>query len=398
MLLSVLLLSTLSLAGAGFVWATCKPGYEKLLKAEVLLGSPQLKFAFSRPGLLTFKQPEETSADFDPSHSIFVRSWGESVLGQAGSAGDILEAASILRKDEKQPLRLHVFGRQAEEGLKAEHPLVSDGRSQRVEALKAELISQQPPGLFATDVQQGAQEAERVLDVVVGEDNEKTFVGTHIHSSHSRRSSFPNAQLPSDLPADAPSRAWLKAEHAAQALKVPFAAGDVAVEIGSAPGGSALNLVRRGLIVFGVDPCPQDRTHAPVLLNENSRFTEVKSKLHTFSPTAQGPPTATWLLCDANIDAEDALPHLLRLCRHYQSTGLRGLLYTLKLYDSIINLPPDRLLTYLDSIKAEMLASGLFDADSLVFTTLPSNRQEVCVYAPVTRTSTSNSKNSSRTL
>jgi hypothetical protein len=76
---------------------------------------------------------------------------------------------------------------------------------------------------------------------------------------------------------------------------------------------------------------------------------------------------------------------------------LRGLLYTLKLYDSIINLPAERLLTYLDSIKAEMIASGLFEEDSLVFTTLPSNRQEVCVYAQIARSSSStNSKNSSR--
>ena len=386
-----------SLASAGFVWTSCKPGYEKLLKAEVLHDNSGLKFAFSRPGLLTFKQSEDTAAGFDPSRSIFVRSWGESVLGQAGSVGDILEAASSLRKDAKQPLRLHVFGRQAEEGLKAEHPLVTSGRNQRVDTLEEELLSQQPSGLFAAPSPLGAQEAERVLDVVVGEGEEKIFIGTHVHSAASRRSSFPNAQLPSNLPADAPSRAWLKAEHAARLLSVPFAAGDVAVEIGSAPGGCALNLVRRGLVVYGVDPCPQDRTHAPALLQEGSKFIEVKSKLHTFTPSAQGPPSATWLLCDANIDAEDALPHLLRLCRHYQSTGLRGLLYTLKLYDSIINLPAERLLTYLDSIKAEMIASGLFDEDSLVFTTLPSNRQEVCVYAQIARSSSStNIKNSSR--
>lgn len=192
------------MASAGFVWTSCKPGYEKLLKAEVLHDNSGLKFAFSRPGLLTFKQSEDTAAGFDPSRSIFVRSWGESVLGQAGSVGDILEAASSLRKDAKQPLRLHVFGRQAEEGLKAEHPLVTSGRNQRVDALEAELLSQQPSGLFAAPSPLGAQEAERVLDVVVGEGEEKIFIGTHVHSAASRRSPFPTRRCLQTCPQTRP--------------------------------------------------------------------------------------------------------------------------------------------------------------------------------------------------
>lgn len=64
------------------------------------------------------------------------------------------------------------------------------------------------------------------------------------------------------LPGDAPSRAWLKLEEAVRFFGLRFSAEDVAVELGCAPGGVLLALLRRGVSAIGVDPARL----APVVL------------------------------------------------------------------------------------------------------------------------------------
>jgi len=63
------------------------------------------------------------------------------------------------------------------------------------------------------------------------------------------------------LPDDAPSRAWLKVEQALAWAGWDQAdrwIGKSALELGSAPGGISLALVRRGLQVDAVDPAPMN--------------------------------------------------------------------------------------------------------------------------------------------
>jgi hypothetical protein len=187
-------------------------------------------------------------------------------------------------------------------------------------------------------------------------------------------------------------------------LDIKLARGDVALEIGSAPGGCVYALLQRGLKVVGVDPCPSDRTHAPIL-HKNSAFSEVKAKLHQLS-LADIPNSVQWLLCDANIDALDALPHLKTISKHLFSTigtststttsttttdatttpvstkAFKGLIYTAKLNDGVFTLPPQKALDYLNNVREELLSTQVFDEKKMVITTLPSNRQEVLIFAP----------------
>src|SRR5690349_20007277 len=98
-----------------FVFATCQVGAEIALKQEVARTAPNLRFAYSRPGFLTFKVLEEvgeTSAT-DSAHSkargrerfdtetltalspmVFARSSGIS-LGKAGGATIEERAADV---------------------------------------------------------------------------------------------------------------------------------------------------------------------------------------------------------------------------------------------------------------------------------------------------------------
>lgn len=403
----------------GFVYTTCKRGFEKLFKLEVMNTFPDLKFAFSRPGLITWKAPDSFSTqnfNLPASKSYFVRSFGSSVMSQATNVDDILNAVTELRESwqisSSSQLRLHVFGREEELALKSEHPQVLADRKHRIDTLRNDLLGSSD--MFYQDGDE-AKDNEVVLDVIVGEENEKTFVGCHIHDSKTRRSRYPNNLLPFiTLPPEAPSRAYMKIEEAISYLDIRLSPGDVALEIGSAPGGCVYSLLQRGLTVVGVDPCPSDRTHAPIL-HKNPAFTEIKSKLHQLSLN-QLPETVQWLLCDANIDALDALPHLKNICKYLHtkslslsqspphsssstsstlptssstktsvssSKGFKGLIYTSKLNDEVFALQPHKALEYIKNVKEELLSTQVFDEKNVIITTLPSNRQEVLIYAPV---------------
>src|SRR5208283_1987257 len=95
-----------------FLFVTCQVGAEKAVKGEVAQRWPEFRFAYSRPGFLTFKLPEEQylTPDFNLS-SVFARAYGFS-LGKL-SAGDphlVAQQAWNLLGD--RPIRqIHVWER-----------------------------------------------------------------------------------------------------------------------------------------------------------------------------------------------------------------------------------------------------------------------------------------------
>lgn len=389
--------STVHGAATKFVFSTCKKGFEKLLKHEVQLNYPDLKFAYSRPGLITWKV-NSNSTDTDgkltpgfvwkPNNLVFMRSRGESITATANSSLDVLAIAahiqSISRATDK--LRLHVFAREIEEScFRTDHPLEIAERRKRTSSLRNEILAADE-GAVVFHRDEPAEENDLVVDVCIGEGSDRIFMGQHIHSSQSRGSSHPNNLFPHlALPAEAPSRAYLKIEEAIRYFDIPMQRAEQALEIGSAPGGSAYNLLGRGLRVWGVDPCSSDRTHSPVV-RRHEGFTEIVSKLHRLQ-MEQLPTTVQWILCDANISPEEAIPHLKRLCAAYSSRNcLKGLLYTCKLNDEIFSWSPDRIVRYLHETRASLLSTVDEGGDRRVFravemVAVPSHKQEVLLYA-----------------
>ena len=73
----------------GFLFVTCQVGAEAALKSEVARRWPEFRFAYSRPGFVTFKLPKDHSlpADFD-LEAVFARAHAFS-LGKV--TGDDLE-------------------------------------------------------------------------------------------------------------------------------------------------------------------------------------------------------------------------------------------------------------------------------------------------------------------
>jgi 23S rRNA (cytidine2498-2'-O)-methyltransferase len=229
-----------------------------------------------------------------------------------------------------------------------------------------------------------SDESVYVLDVILGETSEKMFVGLHKHDDTYRNKASgksvkwrnhvrqPGGVPKVDLPAEAPSRAYLKIEEAIEWSMLQLNRGDTALEIGSAPGGACYSLLQRGLRVYGMDPTPPDRKHAPVVA-QHPKFREIRGVLETID-YALLPEKVDWLLCDANISPEVALPHLISLLKLYMSS-IRGIFFTVKLGEDIWSNKKEPLVNYIDSLQDRIV-----DKTTIVTcasTQLPSNRQEL---------------------
>lgn len=149
--------------------------------------------------------------------------------------------------------------------------------------------------------------------------------GVHIHRDGCFF--YPLGVYPHAVPEEVPSRAWLKIEEAIQWQGVSLRAGDMAVEVGSAPGGATWALLKRGLNVVGIDPAEMD---ADLL-----KLKEARNFQHIRQPVAEVlredlPERVDWLLLDMNIAPQAALASVFRLGRRMRST-LKGVFFTMKL-------------------------------------------------------------------
>ncbi len=330
---------------ADFAFASCLPGVEPGLKREVTARRPELRFAFSRPGFVTFKSDRAVAAD-DPPGSAFARVWGRSL----GAVADLDAARAILATVPDLaagPIeRVHVFSREPD-GL-IDDSVLRSWHDLAVPTSSAPTSSDAIPG-------------ELVLDVVIAP-GERTLLGLHRHDD--RRLAAPGGRLRVDVPSDAPSRAFAKIEEAIAWAHLPITAGHVALEIGAAPGGAALALARRGLDVLALDPgelapvvlaCPTVR-HLPIKVGA-LRWEDL-------------PPRVDWLLVDVNLAPQVALHEVARLMPRLRPT-LRGAVITLKMNDW----------AFVDDLPKLAERVRAFGFPDVRLQHLPSNRHEICCVA-----------------
>lgn len=315
-----------------FAFATCLPGLEPALKRDVARVRPELRFAYSRPGLVTFKSPSTITPDDRPG-SVFARVWGASL----GASRDPDDAAHKLAQ--VGATRVHVFARDEETP-----PDLAPWRA---------ALTAWPTGR--------AHDSELVADVIVAAD-EPAWLGLHRHDREHLPE--PGGAISVEVPADAPSRAYAKIEEAIAWCELPIAAGQVALEIGAAPGGAVMALAKRGLTVWGVDTgelAPQ------VLALPGVHHLAMKVGALRWEEL---PPRVDWLLVDVNLAPQVALHEIARLMPPLKKT-LRGAVITLKLNDWAF---VDEL-----GVLAERIAG--FGFHDVRMRHLPSNRREVCCVA-----------------
>ena len=302
------------------------------MKLDVARVRPELRFAYSRPGLVTFKSPTTISPDDHPG-SVFARVWGASI----GASRDPDDAAHKLAQ--VGATRVHVFARD---------PDVATALDPWREALAA----------FPTG---RAHDGELVADVIVA-DGEPAWLG--LHRQDREHLALPGGAIEVDVPADAPSRAFAKIEEAIAWCELPIAAGHVALEIGAAPGGAVMALARRGVEVWGVDTgdlAPQ------VLALSGVHHMQIKVGALRWEDL---PPRVDWLLVDVNLAPQVALHEVARLMPKLRPS-LRGAVITLKLNDWAF-------VSELGTLADRIAGFGFHDVR---MRHLPSNRREVCCVA-----------------
>lgn len=318
-----------------FAFATCLPGMEPAIKREVARDRAGLRFAYSRPGLLTFRADGAITAD-DVSPSGFAWVWGRSL----GAARDPEAAAHQLKLVGAD--RVHVFARD---------------REAATDLARWRAAIELPDG--------DSREGELVADVIVAPDadaNEPAWLG--LHRADAYHLPYPGGAIPVAVPADAPSRAFAKIEEAIAWRRLPVEPAHTALEIGCAPGGALYALARRGLEVYGVDTA---EVAPQVLALPNVHHLRMKVGALRWEEL---PPVIDWLLLDVNLAPQVALHEVARLMPRLKK-HLRGAVLTLKLNDW-------KFVDELPKLRERVSAMGFRDVQ---MRHLPSNRREICVTA-----------------
>jgi 23S rRNA (cytidine2498-2'-O)-methyltransferase len=348
-------------ATTAFLFCVCQAGAEAAVAEELATLRPGLRRAFARPGLITFKDPSGAVPAEVPLTAVLVRAHG-AAIGPAADVAALLAAVDHYCP-KGQAVRLHVFERDiAKPGDEppghAYGPLAAAAQAQ----IEAAWTQAPPRPLLPGD---RAEASDWVLDVIVAAD-EPWWLGFHRHGPG--HPPTPGGRISVEMPPEAPSRAYRKLEEALIWSQAPLRAGDVAVEIGSSPGGASYALLRRGVEVHGIDPAKM----APVVLDYNKDLPG-NHFIHLHRPMSlvqrsDLPTVLHWVLLDVNLAPQVALITARRLAAHPRAE-LMGVLLTLKLDDwkALRHVP--RLLKSISSMGMEQVQA----------TQLPSNRMELFV-------------------
>jgi 23S rRNA (cytidine2498-2'-O)-methyltransferase len=341
-----------------FLFATCQIGAEAALKSELAREHPAFRFAYSRPGFLTFRLP----ADLAPApsfdlRSVFARSWGYSLgkleaisLDHAASA----VAARLARADYQV---LHVWQRDlAIIGHRGFEPHATPAALAAEEAIRrhSDVSSLVPPPASI------AKPGELVLDCILVEPHE-WWLGQHWASGGD--TGYPGGLRAVPIPESMVSRAYIKMQEALSWSGLPIRPGQTVVEIGCSPGGASQALLEHELQVIGIDPAEVDPTvHAhPRFIHLRKRGADVRRR------EFRG---VQWLTADMNVAPEYTLDTLEAIVTH-DAVEIRGLLITLKLLDWRL---AEQLPRYLERVRG-------WGYSQVRARQLAHNRQEVCVSA-----------------
>ncbi len=313
---------------SSFIFTVCQIGAEKTLKEEVARNHSDLRFSYSRPGFLTFKAvgPQKLTPDF-ALKSIFARTYGIS-LGKL-DLKNVTEKAKALLENPIQKIRLHIWERDrfgpGEEPKKQERQENPEGVKQFTE-LKNTLfktVRNLEPDLFYEETL--PKSGDLVLDLIWVED-EEWWLGCHQHGP--LHSPYPGGNPEIQMHPDAPSRAYLKLEEALLWSNAPILKDDVAVEIGSAPGGSTFALLNRGLKLVGIDPADM---HPIFRRNFREQFKHIQRPVSSVL-REELPDSVQWILLDMNVSPQFSLFAVDRLVTRMEDS-LLGVLLTIKLND-----------------------------------------------------------------
>jgi 23S rRNA (cytidine2498-2'-O)-methyltransferase len=357
---------------------TCQVGAEAAVKREAVGVWPGSRFAFSRPGFLTFKlsaegtqgpsaaEPDEGARTAHAGNTdvawprlVLARASGASLGEVEGTTADERAAFVAAALAQARYEALHVWQRDlAEPGRRGFEPGISPAALEAEASIRGRLTAGHR--LAGEAAGTAARQGALVLDCMLVEPD-AWWLGWH--RADDLPACWPGGFYPAALPAHAVSRAYLKMAEALAWSGLAVAPGQVAAEIGCAPGGASQALLDRGLHVTGIDPALVDPRVAA-----HPHFTQVRKRGHEvrrreFRKTR-------WLFADINLPPAYTLDTLEAIVTH-REVHVRGLIANLKLADWAL---------------AEDLPAWLARVRSWGFAQvrarqLHHNRREVCVAA-----------------
>ena len=300
-----------------FAMLVCACGAEAIVKQE--MAAQGWRLAFSRPGFVTAKHDSTT----DLPEGIFIRAVARSIGKAKGErSADLI--ATLVEKLETTAARpfdqLHVWPKDRapigrfdfEPGPDEVTKAVAD---EVFEALHEKWLRCDAPNRIA-----GA--GERVLDIVLVEPS-NWFFGTHVASTWPTR--WPGAVQPIEPLHEPVSRAYYKAAEAITWSGFDMQPNDLAVEIGSAPGGACGRLLELGMRVIGIDPAEMDPQ-----IEQHPKFRHIRARAGDLKRNEfRG---AKWLLVDSNVKPDQTLVTVKNIVNH-KFSEFKGLLITLKIGD-----------------------------------------------------------------
>ncbi len=341
-----------------FIFTVCQIGAEPALKKEIAKNHPELRFAFSRPGYVTFKSLNGMIPFDFTLNSVFARAYGISLgtLGE-GELGRVLELAHTL-KDQDPARKIHLHAWERDLHLSGEEPLgfIPGALLGKVES---QLRDQAQDGLLLHK-NQLPTEGDWVIQLIALDPGKFAFGALTYSAAHSPH---PGGRPPLLLPLQAPSRAYLKLENSLIWSNAPIRKGDIAVEIGSAPGGASYALLQRGLKVIGIDPAAMD----PIVMS-HPEFKHVQRPVNQIL-REELPDSVQWIVLDMNVEPNLSLYAVDRLAARMKDS-LHGMLLTVKLNQWKF---ADEIPYFIDHVKA--MGMTRVKAAQLAY-----HRQEILIY------------------
>lgn len=343
---------------ASFLFAVCQNGFEKTCKEEILAGTPNLRFAFSRPGLLTFKSPNlKREPDL---RSTFTRtlgfSLGVSKIDNPETLANEIEK-HVANKRVPSPFdAIHVWNRRYQNVASGDQVLKSFHANEQMDEVIGVLKEKFPE----TSINSVPNTGSVVLDLIHIDEN-SWLIGYHRADQIAQR--WPGGVPRIKVPEPMISRAYLKTYEGILWSRMPIRPGDFCVEVGSAPGGSSQALLELDCVVIAIDPADMDESlmKNERLIHHRKRGREVKK-----SELAE----ARWLFADANVAWKETLQIVEDIVTN-EKVHIKGMLLTLKLSEKfrVAEIP-----TILAKVKS--WGYKFVKSRQLAF-----NRNEICVMA-----------------
>lgn len=258
-------------SGPNFYYFLCNPGSEKFLKEEIRLIYPELVFAYSTEGFLTFKETRRLGKTLRP---VFCRHFGRFL-----KRGTYEEVSAGIGSHLFYSLQGEIFKTYPFENGEWVKEIIKVSETQYyLGEFKSSILTAPTAGGFSEAV----------------------------------------------LPPEAPSRAYLKVIDGMRYMGLTFPKNDYALEVGSSPGGATYALLEQGLRVEGIDPGEM----APVCLN-HPKFFHHRESIQDFHVSSLK-DHVQWLFVDMNLAPEGSLREIEKITEAIRPS-LKGAFITLKM-------------------------------------------------------------------